>query len=312
MKSDEERSWSANRGYDDSAGIYYSYDSNVPNSIQVSVGDIAVVRTDDWVAGWGLVEHIEMTPNATKEIRRCPNCQKTRHRSRLGPPPSNICDVCKHVFSNEETLVTLEPVTNYRAYYANTWTEAARPIDLHELATIQRNRGTFNAIRPIEPTLLPAFLDKLSGRDADLQSEIPIDEVSAILGGHTAGVVRRRRGQRAFRFELIRRYGEVCAFSGLQPPQVLEAAHLYSYAERAEHRRDGGLLLRRDYHALFDAKLVAVNPSTLRIEIASKLHDFPSYTKLDGLALHIDPRQRPSLELLGDHYDQATRIFTYN
>ena len=29
MKSDDERSWAANRGYDDSAGIYYSYDSNV-------------------------------------------------------------------------------------------------------------------------------------------------------------------------------------------------------------------------------------------------------------------------------------------
>ena len=28
-KSDEERSWAANAGYDDSVGIYYSYDSNV-------------------------------------------------------------------------------------------------------------------------------------------------------------------------------------------------------------------------------------------------------------------------------------------
>ena len=27
MKSDDQRSWSANRGYDDSAGLYYSYDS---------------------------------------------------------------------------------------------------------------------------------------------------------------------------------------------------------------------------------------------------------------------------------------------
>ena len=56
MKSDEERSWAANRGYDDSAGIYYSYDSNVGRSKQVRVGDLVVIREDDHVAGWGLVE----------------------------------------------------------------------------------------------------------------------------------------------------------------------------------------------------------------------------------------------------------------
>jgi hypothetical protein len=209
-------------------------------------------------------------------------------------------------------MVTLETVTNYRANYASTWVEAARPIDLHELATIQKSRGTFNAIRPIDLAMLPAFLGKLSGRDVDLQSEIPVLEVNAIIGGHSTGVVRRRRGQRTFRFEMIRRFGERCAFSGPQPPQVLEAAHLYSFAERAEHRRDGGLLLRRDYHALFDAKLVAINPSTLRIEIAPRLHEFPSYQKLEGTAIQVDAKQRPSLELLGDHYDKAIRVFSQN
>ena len=37
MKSDAERSWAANRGYDDSAGIYYSYDSKVGNSRQITL-----------------------------------------------------------------------------------------------------------------------------------------------------------------------------------------------------------------------------------------------------------------------------------
>lgn len=35
MKSDTERSRAANRGYDDSAGIYYSYDSKVGNIRQI-------------------------------------------------------------------------------------------------------------------------------------------------------------------------------------------------------------------------------------------------------------------------------------
>jgi hypothetical protein len=54
MKSEAERSWSANRGYDDSAGIYYSYDSNVGHSRQVGEGDLVVVRHDDYIAGWGV------------------------------------------------------------------------------------------------------------------------------------------------------------------------------------------------------------------------------------------------------------------
>jgi hypothetical protein len=312
MKSDEERSWSANRGYDDAAGIYYSYDSNVPNSKRVTVGDVVVVRVDDWVAGWGIIEFIEVTPNSSKEVRRCPNCRKTNHRSRIRPFPSNICDACGSVFSDEEMVTTFESVTSFRAYYANTWTEAARPIDFHELAKIQKSQGTFNAIRPIDAAMLTAFLERVSGRDVDLETEIPVEEVNSILGGHTEGIVRRRRGQRVFRFEMLKRYGERCAFSGIQPPQVLEAAHLYSYAVRAEHLRDGGLLLRRDYHALFDAKLIAVNPTSLKIEIAPRLFDYSSYRKLDGLKLQVEADKRPSLDLLGEHYDQAIRVFAHN
>lgn len=312
MKSDEERSWSANRGYDDAAGIYYSYDSNVPNSKRVAIGDVVVVRVDDWVAGWGVIEYIEVTPNSTKEVRRCPNCRKTNHRSRVRPFPSNICDACGHVFSDEEMVTTFELVTNFRAYYANTWTEAARAIDFHELAKIQKSQGTFNAIRPIDVAMLEDFLQRVSGRDVDLETEIPVEEVNSILGGHTEGIVRRRRGQRVFRFEMLKRYGERCAFSGIQPPQVLEAAHLYSYAMRAEHLKDGGLLLRRDYHALFDAKLIAVNPTSLQIEIAPRLFDYSSYRKLDGLALQVEADKRPSLDLLAEHYDQAIQVFAHN
>ena len=111
MKSDEERSWSANRGYDDAAGIYYSYDSNVPNSKRVAIGDVVVVRVDDWVAGWGVIEYIEVTPNSTKEVRRCPKCRKTNHRPRVRPFPSNICDACGRVFPDEEMITTFESVT---------------------------------------------------------------------------------------------------------------------------------------------------------------------------------------------------------
>lgn len=312
MKSDEERSWSANRGYDDSAGIYYSYDSNVAQHRMVGAGDLVVVRVDEYVAGWGIVEHIEVTPDFLKEITRCPACRKANHYRRKMLLPNNKCNSCGNLFDDNEAVRTLEKVTAYKAYYANTWTEAARPVHRKQLSEILEKNDSFNAIRPLNREALPAFLEQISGRDVDLKVDIGEETIGIILGGHTTSTVRRRRGQREFRFHMMERYGENCAFSGAQPPQVLEAAHLYSFAKRPEHHSNGGLLLRRDFHALFDAKLIAVNPDSWSIEVAPRLRNFETYGRLEGSLLIVDADRRPDRELLGAHYEEATRVFAHN
>lgn len=73
--------------------------------------------------------------------------------------------------------------------------------------------------------------------------------------------MRVRVGQAEFRLRLLARYGNVCAFSGPSPTAALEAAHLYSYAAEGRHHDDGGFLLRRDLHRLFDLGLLAVEPA---------------------------------------------------
>ena len=312
MKSDAERSWAANRGYDDSAGIYYSYDSNVGNSRQVSVGDLIVVREDNHVAGWGFVEYIEVTENSPKEIARCPQCRKTNFSRRKTISPANKCSNCKFEFEDYEAHVSQESVTAFRAYYANTWTEAARPVYRTELELIIKTRDTFNAIRPLDRNKLMPFLETISGRDVDLSVDIGEQEAAVILGGHVEATVRRRRGQREFRFKMMKKYGEICAFSGEQPPQVLEAAHINSFAQTGEHHLDGGLLLRRDFHALFDANLMTVNPHSWQIEIAPRLQKFETYRPLNGGTLHLATKERPSKLLLESHYEQSMRIFEHN
>ena len=312
MKSDAERSWAANRGYDDSAGIYYSYDSNVGNCKQVSKGDLIVVREDDHVAGWGFIEFIEVFPNSQKEISRCPKCNKSNFTRRKTISPANKCASCKFEFEDIDAHVTLEIVTAYRAFYANTWTEAARPVFRTELEDIIKTRDTSNAIRPLDRDKLPDFLDTISGRDVDLVVDIGEKEVEIILGGHVEATVRRRRGQREFRFKLMGRFGEICAFSGEQPPQVLEAAHINSFAQTGEHHLNGGLLLRRDFHSLFDANLITVNPDSWKIQIAPRLHRFETYKPLDGRNLFVPEGSRPNSRLVQSHFDQSLRIFEHN
>jgi hypothetical protein len=312
MKSDAERSWAANRGYDDHAGMYYSYDSNVGNCKQVSVGDLVVVREDDHVAGWGFIEYIEVTENSPKEITRCPNCRKTNHFRRKTISPANKCSVCDFEFEDNQSLITQELVTAYRAYYANTWTEAARPVHRKGLESVIKSRDTFNAIRPLDREKLPAFLEVISGRDVDLRVDIDNQQVEVILGGHVESTVRRRRGQREFRFRLMERFGEICAFSGTQPPQVLEAAHINSFAETGKHELNGGLLLRRDFHSLFDAHLITVNPVSWRVEVAPRLKSFTSYGPLDGVDLHIPANARPAPQIVRSHYETSRRVFEHN
>jgi ribosomal protein L37AE/L43A len=310
--SDDEGSGFVNPRHDDSTGIYYSYDSNVGNSKRVSKGDLIVLREDNHVAGWGFIEFIEVFPNSQKELSRCPKCNKTNFSRRKTVSPSNKCSSCRHEFEDHEIRVTVENVTAYRAYYANTWTEAARPVFRTELEQIIKTKDPTNSIRPLDREKLPEFLDTISGRDVDLVVDIGEKEVEIILGGHVEATVRRRRGQREFRFKLMEKFGEICAFSGEQPPQVLEAAHINSFAQTGEHHLNGGLLLRRDIHSLFDANLITVNPDSWKILIAPRLRRFETYKPLDGRNLFVPEGSRPNSDLVQSHFDQSLRIFEHN
>lgn len=81
--------------------------------------------------------------------------------------------------------------------------------------------------------------------------------------------------------------GCVCAISGAAPAAALEACHLYSYASIGQHHDHGGLLLRRDIHRLFDFGQLAINPSTMTIDVSPPLHAYPGYAELAGQPLRV-------------------------
>jgi predicted restriction endonuclease len=71
----------------------------------------------------------------------------------------------------------------------------------------------------------------------------------------------------------------------------LEACHLYSYAEIGRHEADGGLLLRRDLHRLFDRGLLAVTEDGT-VDVADSLTPYPLYAALHGQPLLVMPTVR--------------------
>src|SRR5690606_1469540 len=121
--------------------------------------------------------------------------------------------------------------------------------------------------------------------------------------GFAHAIVRVRRGQRQFREHLLATQGSVCAFTGSAPERVLEAGHLYSYAQLGTHFQHGGLMLRRDIHRLFDDGSLAVDPSRLRVDVAPDLANFPQYARLDGerLAMRLRDEQ---VAWLSKHWEE--------
>jgi len=108
-----------------------------------------------------------------------------------------------------------------------------------------------------------------------------------------------RRGQPAFRSELLAAYKGRCAISGCSVKAVLEAAHIIAYKGEHTNHVQNGLLLRSDLHTLFDLGLITVDPAAYKVSLAADLSG-SQYAGLQGaeLLLPDDRAQWPSREAL--------------
>jgi len=310
-----ERAWlfiskTSSNVYDDNISNYYSYDDNVPNWQRVKVGDLVIIREDDYLAGWSIVDALDVMLNQPKAMLRCPRCGSSSPDFRKRTADYRCVNKsCQSIIPDSEIIRIFESVTQFRANYSLNWNEGVRRISSKAIEPALISAKGINSIRPLKPDAVGPILEELSGRSVDLRADFPPDTIQFLVGGHSEAIVRRRRGQRAFRFAMLDRFGERCAFTGVQPPQVLEAAHLYSYAEVGQHHSDAGLLLRRDCHTLFDAKLVTVDPKSYKIEISPYLEQYETYRGLNGKPLQVAQGFEPSPEYLEVHHQEAMAVF---
>lgn len=121
-------------------------------------------------------------------------------------------------------------------------------------------------------------------------------------------LIRPRIGQGAFRLTLTDAYRKRCALTGESTLPVLEAAHIVPYANEGSHDIRNGLLMRADFHKLFDAGLVSVAPD-LTIQISPRIreawHNGKVYYRLHNQPLAVvpeNPAYRPDPERLNWHY----------
>lgn len=118
---------------------------------------------------------------------------------------------------------------------------------------------------------------------------------------------RRRVGQGAFRARLLTAYGARCAITGERTEPVLDAAHVQPYLGPRSNHIQNGLLLTKEFHALFDHGLVTVTPE-LVVRVSPRIRDRWSngrrYYEFHDRKLAVLPEQtedRPSPDALQWH-----------
>jgi putative restriction endonuclease len=140
------------------------------------------------------------------------------------------------------------------------------------------------------------------------QSFVPldVDERAMVLRE-----VADREGQGAFRLRLLRAYNGQCAITGEHTGTVLDAAHIQPYLGPGSNHVQNGLLLTKEFHALFDVGYVAVTPDyevrvseRLRADWQNGKRYYP-YDRRNLIHLPDDPTLRPSRDALAWHYERV-------
>ena len=283
-------------GYSDRLGESYVWKADLGNGRAIGVGDAIAIWDGKLLLGVSWIESIEEF-SAQRTSFRCPTCLAADVRPRKNKSPRLRCAKCKAVF--EKATEEVSTAEYRRAWYEAGWCTPERAILENECRSLSVHPKSQLSLRDLH-------LDKLEllvkGFGPRVNSPF-FRRDTKIHGGHRLSTVKTRIGQNNFRELLRRKFGDICAITGLNHPTALEAAHLYRYSELGEHLEDGGLLLRRDIHRLFDNGLIRIAPKSLTVEISREILHFEEYGRLQGSSLKV-PVSDKTVKWLDLHWQE--------
>src|SRR5690606_8449384 len=129
---------------------------------------------------------------------------------------------------------------------------------------------------------------------------------------HYLSLVQRRVGQARFRESVINAYSSQCTLCRLKHRELLDAAHIVSYAEGGTHLITNGLSMCKIHHAAYDANIIGVRPdyvAEVRADVLEEI-DGPmlkhGLQELHGSTIHLprSPSKRPLRESLERRYER--------
>ncbi|MGW0166305.1 HNH endonuclease [Streptomyces sp. NPDC003343] len=142
--------------------------------------------------------------------------------------------------------------------------------------------------------------------DHDRSEEQPF-ELEGNQRRRRQGAVVVRPDQARFKLEVFQRYGPRCPLSGVEVPQMVEAAHLRGHAHGGTSDARNGLPMNAALHRAFDAHLFAINPDTLTAEA---LPGGPSLEEMGILHPELTMGRLPHQDALRWRYNEWLRCTT--
>lgn len=288
-----------NDKYDDNPASHYSWDSSVVHHQEVGVGDVIVIW-DEYLLGVSVIDRIE-TGTGTKTTSKCPHCGRSNVVSRKHKLPVFRCDDCRAEF--DEPVYGKKNVTTYRGSHDQAWIDLEGVLDgksLRSLCVYPREQNSFRKLKFEE--FRRALRSATDGDPLRILDET-IEQLSAQSAGNTrVGPVRVRTARASMRAQLLAEYGPRCAVTGPAPEAVLEACRLDIYSVPGKSVDQGGLLMRRDIHKLFDMGLLVVDGAGI-VDIAEDIRAYPAYEALHGSRVDIEFDSKQS-EWLRLHQEQ--------
>ena len=120
-----------------------------------------------------------------------------------------------------------------------------------------------------------------------------------------------RKGQKKFRNQIMDAFKGRCLITGCDIAQALQACHIYSYLGEATNHPSNGLLLRSDFHGLFDSYLISISRKG-RLLLSSELKD-SIYKKYQNIKVYLPDVQHhevseSALEFHRNTYKQIEAI----
>lgn len=300
LAAGDDRARASNDGYDDSPSTHYSWDNKVANHEGPQPGHVIVLWDKKRLLGASVIESISHG-RGRKATYRCTKCDSTKvePRSTMLPPIKCYAKGCGAEYEYDELPPLMVDVVTYRTKHDVDWMDLHNRLDGGQLRELCVKPKSQHSIRELDYDRFRAAI----GSAPAPTTLARIEAAKQVASGHKKAYVRVRVGQNTFRNNLLTRYGNQCAFTGSAPPEALEAAHLYSYAKTGVHEVDGGFLMRRDIHRLFDEGLLAVHPETLHIDVHPNLAIYAEYARFHNERLHPKPTA-DQRRWLREHWEQ--------
>ncbi|AHJ74565.1 HNH endonuclease [Kosakonia sacchari] len=258
------RYW-GNDGYHDDSSVFYRYNDSVPNHKKVKQGDIVIIRDREKILGVSIIEKLE-TRSTNKIVYKCPHmeCNAKKIRPRETIKPRWRCDK-GHEF--DERRIVLEPATEFIANYGSFFKEL-KDVSLLNLETESPRYNIQLSIQEVNLHWAKELIGNLPELVFPLNSEDAENDQPDLLEGDQRKIayrqIKQRRGQKTFRDKLLKS-NPICAVTGCELVDILEAAHIDAYRNDSHNHISNGLLLRSDIHTLFDLGMIAFNPKDLKI-----------------------------------------------